>query len=329
MKLLAFVFEYGELQIKEMPDPSPGKNEVVIKLKTAGLNRRDLYIPNRRGDDKEALILGSDGAGIIEALGEEVTSFQSGDEVIINPGLRWKENTPAPPQSFDILGMPDHGTFAEKIVLSEEQVEKKPSYLSWSEAGVLALAALTGYRALVTKGRVKAGDTVFIPGAGSGVSTYMIQFAKSLGARVIVTSRSSVKLQHAKKLGADVTIPTESDWKTELKGETIDLVIDSVGRVTFNRSLEILKKGGRIVVFGATTEDNVDLNLRDFFYGQYQLFGSTMGSREELREVLQLMEDHQLHPVVDKVFSLKQAGQAMDYLKESNQFGKVVMQMEE
>lgn len=328
MKLQAFVFEYGELKIKEMADPSPGKNEVVVKMKTAGLNRRDLYIPDRRGNDKEALILGSDGAGIVEAIGEEVTSFQTGDEVIINPGLRWEENTPAPPQSFDILGMPDHGTFAEKIVLSEEQIEKKPSYLSWAEAGVLSLAALTGYRALVTKGQVKAGDTVFIPGAGSGVSTYMIQFAKSLGARVIVTSRSSDKLQHAKELGADLTIPTESDWKKELKDEVIDLVIDSVGRATFNRSLEILKKGGRIVVFGATTEDNIDLNLRDFFYGQYQLFGSTMGSREELRELLQLMEDHQLHPVVDKVFPLNQAAQAMKYLKESNQFGKVALQME-
>lgn len=328
MKLQAFVFEYGELKIKEMPEPSPGKNEVVIKLKTAGLNRRDLYIPDRRGNDKEALILGSDGAGIIESIGEEVTSFQPGDAVIINPGLRWKENTPAPPQNFDILGMPDHGTFAEKIVLSEKQIEKKPSYLSWAEAGVLSLAALTGYRALVTKGQVKAGNTVFIPGAGSGVSTYMIQFAKSLGARVIVTSRSSDKLQYAKELGADLTIPTESDWKKELEGEVIDLVIDSVGRATFNRSLEILRKGGRIVIFGATTEDNVDFNLRDFFYGQYQLFGSTMGSREELQELLHLMEKHQLRSVVDKIFPLKEAKQALSYLKDSNQFGKVALQMD-
>lgn len=324
----AFVFEHGELKIKEMPDPTPGKNDVIVKLKTAGLNRRDLYIPNRRGNDKDALILGSDGAGIIESIGAEVTSIQPGDEVIINPGLRWKENTPAPPESFDILGMPDHGTFAEKIVLSEDQVEKKPSHLTWDEAGVLALAALTGYRALVTKGQVKALDTVFIPGAGSGVSTYMLQFAKSLGAKVIVTSRSEEKLGHAKDLGADLAIATESDWKKELEDEVIDLVIDSVGRATFNRSLEILKKGGRIVVFGATTEDNIDLNLREFFYGQYQLFGSTMGSREELRELLQLMEEKQLRPVVDKVFPLEEANQALTYLKDSNQFGKVALKME-
>lgn len=193
---------------------------------------------------------------------------------------------------------------------------------------MLALAALTGYRALVTKGQVKALDTVFIPGAGSGVSTYMLQFAKSLGAKVIVTSRSEEKLEHAKDLGADLAIATESDWKKELEDEVIDLVIDSVGRATFNRSLEILKKGGRIVVFGATTEDNIDLNLREFFYGQYQLFGSTMGSREELRELLQLMEEKQLRPVVDKVFPLEEANQALTYLKDSNQFGKVALKME-
>lgn len=325
----AFVLEFGELKLKEMPIPSPGKNEVVIKLKTAGLNRRDLNIPNRRGSDKEALVLGSDGAGIIDSVGEGVSIVKVGDEVIINPSLRWGENTPAPPASFDILGMPDDGTFAEKIVLSENQVEKKPKYLSWEEAGVLALSALTGYRALVTKGQVKAGDTLFIPGAGSGVSTYMIQFAKSLGAKVIVTSRSEEKLEQAKKLGADITISTESDWNKELENEVIDLVIDSVGAATFNRSLEVLKKGGRIVTFGATTDDNIDLNLRGFFYGQYQLFGSTMGSREELRELLELMEKHELRPVVDKVFPLKETDQAFEYLQAGGQFGKIALKMEE
>ena len=324
----AFVFEYGELKLKDMPVPSPGKNEIVVKLKTAGLNRRDLSIPNRRGNDKEALILGSDGAGVVEEIGEDVTLFQPGDEVILNPALRWNDNTPAPPASFDILGMPDHGTFAEKIIISEEQAEKKPEYLSWEEAGVLALSALTGYRALVTKGEIKAGDTVFIPGAGSGVATYIIQFAKSLGAKVIVSSRSEEKLKQAKALGADIVIPTESDWNIELENEEIDLVIDSVGAATFNRSLEVLKKGGKIVIFGATTEDNIDLNLREFFYGQYQLIGSTMGSREELRDSLELMEENKIHPVVDEAFALTDTAKAFEYLESGNQFGKVALTMD-
>ncbi|RDW18042.1 zinc-binding dehydrogenase [Oceanobacillus chungangensis] len=324
----AFVLEYGELKIKEMEAPIANKGEVVVALRVAGLNRRDLYIPNRMGKDKEALILGSDGAGLVEAIGEGVTRFKVGDEVIINPSLRWFDNSDAPSKEFDLLGMPDHGTFAEKIAISEEQLEMKPENLSWEEAGVLALSALTGFRALFTKGNLKEGDTVFIPGAGSGVATYLIAFSKNAGARVIVTSRSKEKQNLAKELGADVVLDTNSDWQKELANETVDLVIDSVGRATFNRSLDILKKGGRMVTFGATTEDKIEFDLRKFFYGQYQLFGTTMGSRDELRALLIHIEKYNLHPVVDRVFSLEQAQEAFDYLKESKQFGKIALQIE-
>src|SRR5690625_4662065 len=201
----AYVYEDGQLTLKDMPVPELGEGEVLVSLRVAGLNRRDLYIPNRMGQGKEALILGSDGAGVIEAVGKNVEHVTMGEEVIINPALRWDENSDAPPETFDILGMPDHGTLAEKIVISANQVEKKPAYLSWEEAGVLALASLTGYRALFTKGQIKKGDTVFIPGAGSGVATYIIQFAKAAGARVIVTSRSEGKRDQALKIGSDLS----------------------------------------------------------------------------------------------------------------------------
>lgn len=325
----AFVMEAGQYKLKDMPEPIAQQGEVVVKIRDAGINRRDLGLLKRYGDNPEALIVGSDGAGVVESLGEGVTAFKVGDEVIINPALRWDENSDAPPEAFDILGMPDHGTFAEKIAISAEQLEKKPAHLSWEEAGGLALPALTGYRALFTKGQLKKGDTLFIPGAGSGVATFLIQFAKNAGAKVIVTSRSEEKLARAKEIGADIAIPTDSDWVKELEGQTIDLVIDSVGGATFNRSLEVLKKGGRIVIFGATTEDNVDFNLRSFFYGQYQLFGSTMGSREELREMIQHIEQHGTHPAVDRVFSLDETQEAFDYLAEGKQFGKVILRASE
>ncbi|KAA0957291.1 zinc-binding dehydrogenase [Planococcus sp. ANT_H30] len=325
----AFVMESGEWKLKDMPEPLAKSEEVVVSLKAAGINRRDLGLIKRYGDNPEAMIVGSDGAGIVESVGEDVIDFAAGDEVIINPALRWYTNSEGPPVEFDILGMPDHGTFAEKITVSAEQLEKKPHYLSWEEAGSLALPALTGYRALFTKGQVKKGETLFIPGAGSGVATFLVQFAKNIGARVIVTSRSEEKRQHAQKIGADRTIATDSDWVEEMADETIDLVIDSVGGATFNRSLDILKKGGRIVIFGATTEDTVDFNLRQFFYGQYQLFGSTMGSREELRDMLDHMESYNMRPVVDKTYSLDQAQEAFDYLASGNQFGKVVLKISE
>ncbi len=323
----AFVLEQGELKVSEMPEPKAEKGEVVVSLKVAGLNRRDLYIKNRWGKKEEALILGSDGAGVVEEVGEGVEHLSVGDEVIINPALRWDKNSDAPPEGFDILGMPDHGTIAEKIAISAEQVEKKPAHLSWEEAGVLALAGLTGYRALVTKGNVQKGQTVLIPGAGSGVATYIIQFAKAFGARVIVTSRSAEKREQALKIGADRAIDSNSDWEIELQDETIDLVIDSVGRATFNKSLQVLKQGGRIVIFGATTEDTVDFNLRDFFYGQYQLFGSTMGSREELRELIALMEKEKIKPVVGHTFKLEDIQDAFDFLEVNNQFGKIAIKI--
>ncbi|WP_017381116.1 zinc-binding dehydrogenase [Paenisporosarcina sp. TG-14] len=323
----AFVHELGELKIKEMDEPTAQQGQVVVSIKVAGLNRRDLIIPNRLGNAGQALILGSDGAGVIDSIGESVEGFCVGDEVMINPALRWYDNSDAPPAGFDILGMPDNGTFAEKVVISAEQVEIKPEHLSWEEAGVVALSGLTGYRSLFTKGNVKKGDTVFIPAAGSGVSSFLIQFAKNIGAKVIVTSRSEEKRKMALELGADIALDTNGDWEKELADETIDLIIESVGRATFNRSLDVLKKGGRIVIFGATTEDTVDFDLRKFFYGQYQLFGSTMGSREELRSMLSHMEEFKMKPVVDHTFKFDQAQEAIDYLKEGKQFGKIALQI--
>lgn len=319
----AFVHQGTELQRTKVNEPGLKTNEVKVAIKVAGLNHRDLHIPERRGHDPEPLVLGSDGAGIIEAVGADVHSFAPGDEVIINPGLGWLHQSEAPPVSFEIVGMPYNGTFAQKYVVNEQYVEKKPSYLSWEEAGVLALSALTGYRALFTKGKVAANETLFLPGAGSGVNTYIIQFAKAIGARVIVASRSDVKRQKALELGADLAIDTNQNWERELENETIDLVIDSVGGATFNRSLAILKKGGRMVTFGATTEDEVTINIREFFYGQYQLFGSTMGSKQELQHMLQFMEQYQIRPVVDQIFEYKNIEEAFHYLKEAKQFGKV------
>lgn len=323
----AYVYEYGEVILKDLPVQEVGAEEVLVSLRYAGLNRRDTAIPTRLGENQEAVTLGSDGAGVIEAVGTKVDNVKVGDEVIINPALRWEENSEAPPEGFDILGFPDHGTIAEKIVISKNQVEKKPDYLSWKEAGVLALAALTGYRALFTKGQLKKGDTVFIPGAGSGVATYIIQFAKAAGARVIVTSRSEEKRKQALEIGADLALDTADNWQDELKDEVVDLVIDSIGRATFNRSLQVLKRGGKMVVFGATTEDMIDFNVREFFYGQYQLFGSTMGSREELQALLSFMEEHKLHPIVGHTFSLHDIDEAFDFLRENKQFGKIAIQI--
>ncbi|MCA0968985.1 zinc-binding dehydrogenase [Halobacillus litoralis] len=312
------------LSVQNVEEPSVSENEVKIKVKAAGMNRRDVAVVTKRHKGaSEPLIPGSDASGIVVKTGEHVTRFAVGDEVIVNPGLGWKHNSDAPPEGFEIVGLPDHGTFAEYYTCTDEHVEKKPGHLSFEEAAVLPLAALTAYRALFTKGKLKEGQTVMLPGIGSGVLTCALLFAKAVGARVIVTSRSEEKLSKAKELGADVAVLTEHDWAEELKGETVDLLLESIGKATFEKSLGIIRKGGTIVTFGATTEDEVTFNIRQFFYGQYQLLGSTMGSAEELKEMLTFVEEHQIKPQLDRTFNLDDYQHAFQYIQQSENFGKI------
>ena len=323
----AFILEKGVLHISTKELKPLGEMDVLIELNYAGLNRRDLYMKDRIGKTEDKYILGSDGMGTIAEKGNKVINYQVGEEVIINPALNWEKNTPAPPTEFDVLGVPTDGTFSHYIVVSQQQIMKKPSYLSNKEAAVIGLSGLTGFRALFTQGQLKSGQTVFIPGAGSGVATYLIQFAKAVGATVITSSRSKTKREHALKIGADLAIDTYADWKEELKKHSVDLVIESVGEATFNRSLSILKKGGTIVVFGSTTNDLVKLNLRDFFYGQYKLIGSTMGSKEEFIQMLNFCQEHKIHPVIDSEFDLETIHDAFEHLEKNNQFGKIVINL--
>lgn len=309
---------YGELE-----EVKPGLGEVRIKLKTAGLNHRDLFVLNRHKPTDPPLVIGSDGAGIIDAVGQGVGHVQVGDEVMINPGLGWKENSDVPPAGFEIVGLPFHGTFAEYIIVPAENAAPKPEYLSWEEAGVLSLAGLTAYRALFTRGKVQPGMKVFIPGIGGGVATFLLQFAKAAGAEVYVSSRSKEKCQKALELGADKAADSNEDWNEAFGGEKMDLIIESVGAATFNKSLEILRLGGTIVTFGSSTGDEVKINLRTLFYGQQNLLGSTMGSAEEYKEMLQFIQKHQIKPVLDEVLTLDQFEQAFERLEKAAQLGKI------
>ncbi|ARI77342.1 zinc-dependent alcohol dehydrogenase family protein [Halobacillus mangrovi] len=318
------------LKVQEVEKPRLGDKDVIVKVHTAGMNRRDIAVVTKRHKAEDpALIPGSDAAGVIEAVGESVTKFQTGEEVVINPGLGWQEKSDAPPKGFEIVGLPDHGTFGEYYKCTEDHVEKKPSHLNFEEAGVLSLAALTAYRALVTRGQVKAGETVMLPGIGSGVLTFALKFAKAKGARVIVTSRSDEKLKEALSLGADRAINTNSNWNEELLDETVDLLIESIGEATFEKSLHIIRKGGTIVTFGATTNDEVKINIREFFYGQYNLLGTTMGSAEEFREMLSFLEEHKIKPQLDQLFKLEEYREAFEYLQETKNFGKIGFKLQD
>lgn len=311
------------LSYRDIEEQHPKAGEVRVALKGAGLNHRDLFTLTRHKETEAPLIVGSDGAGIIEAVGAGVMNVHVGDEVIINPGLGWKKKSDAPPPGFEIIGLPFHGTFAEKIVIPAENAVPKPKYLTWEEASVLSLAALTAYRALFTRGKLQPGMKVLIPGIGGGVATFLLQFAKAAGATVYVTSRSKEKCLKALQLGADKAIDSNDDWTVALEGQKMDLVIESVGAATFNKSLDQLRPGGTIVTFGASKGDVVELNLRRFFYGQFNLLGSTLGSGEEYNEMLKFIDTHQIKPVIDKIFELREYREAFHRMGKAEQLGKI------
>lgn len=314
---------------KDIETVPPAMGEVKVKLKFAGLNRRDLLVLNRRSEMDPAVILGSDGAGVVVEVGPGVDKLKVGDEVIINPSLRWPDQSDAPPQGFEILGHPEHGTFAEYITIAADQVEAKPENLSWEEAAVLPLSALTAYRVLFTRAKIQSGQKVLIPGIGSGVATYLVQMAKAVGAYVIVTSRSESNREKGLELGADLAIDSEGDWNEQLNGEKVDLVIESVGAATWDKSLGQLRPGGTIVVFGATAGDVVSFNLRTFFYGQFNLLGSTMGNAIEFRQMLKFVSEHGIRPVIDRVYPLSEGVAALQRLNEGDKFGKIVLSIED
>jgi NADPH:quinone reductase-like Zn-dependent oxidoreductase len=319
------------LKLEEAPDPQPGAGEAVVRLKAAALNHRDVFIwqglyPNI----KLPAILGSDGSGVVAAVGEGVDRSLIGREVVIEPGLDWGPSDEAQSKNYRILGMPEDGTYAEAIKIPAENLHPKPGRLTFEEAAALPLAGLTAYRAVVTRAKVKAGDAVLVTGIGGGVSMFAAQIAKLLGARVFVTSGSDDKLARARELGVEGGANYKNpDWGkmiTEMTGGGPNVVIDSAGGESLETAVKIIKPAGRIAFYGATT-GLAKIDLRRCFFKQLTLMGSTMGSPREFAEFLKLYDGAELRPLVDRVFPLAEAAAAHRRMNEGEQFGKVVLKI--
>jgi NADPH:quinone reductase-like Zn-dependent oxidoreductase len=329
--------ELGEaenLKLEDVPDPQPGPNEVIVRLKAAALNHRDVWI--RRGlyaGIKLPIILGSDGAGEVSAVGEGVDSSLVGRAVVINPSLDWGDDDRVQGPKYRILGLPEDGTYAQFVKVPAGNIHPKPEALSFEQAAAIPLAGLTAYRAVASRARVQPGETVLVTGIGGGVSSFALQIAKHLGARVIVTSGSDAKLERARELGADggANYRTQ-DWSKEVTalcdGQGPDVVIDSVGGETFVKAIEIIKPAGRIVTYGATTGAAQQIEVRRIFWKQLNIFGSTMGAPREFSEMLKLFGAGGLRPVVDQVFPLAETAAAHRRMEEAEQFGKIVLRIE-
>ena len=319
-----------QLRYEEVPTPRPGPGQVLVQLKAAALNHRDVWIRlGMQMADRLPLIPGSDGAGLVAEVGPGVAQVKVGDVIVILPSLNWGDREDRPSPAFKILGGPDPGTYAEFIVVPAENVFPKPSPLSMEEAAAMPLASLTAWRAVITRGQVRPGEWVVVLGVGGGVATFALQIARAAGASVIVTSSSEAKLTRAMEMGADLAINyTSENWEKivlDRTGGGADVIIDSVGKKTWGKALCALRPGGRLVTFGATTGRTTEVDIRHVFWNQLSILGTTMGSPREFAAMLALYAAGRLKPVVDSAFPLREAAEGHRRMDEGQQFGKIVL----
>lgn len=330
-----------QLVYDEVPTPVAGPGEVLIRLSHAALNHRDVWIRlGRQQTEYFPLILGSDGAGVVAEVGPGVGRARAGDEVVILPTMFCGACRPCLAgqhslcvrftRADGILGGPAPGTYAEYIVVPERNVFPRPRRLSWEAAAAFPLAGLTAYRLVVSRAGLRAGERVLIHGIGGGVATFALQIARATGARVMVTSSSPAKLERARELGAEAGVDyRRPDWERAVldwtEGLGADLVVETVGAATWNASVRLTRRGGRIGICGVTSGPEVTTNLRDVFWNQLTVLGTTMGTAEEFAALLELLETGLIEPVVDRVFPLAEAAAAHARMEAGDQLGKIVL----
>jgi zinc-binding alcohol dehydrogenase/oxidoreductase len=318
------------LQLKEVADPLPGPGEAVVAIQAAALNHRDLWIQKGQyAGLKFPIIPGSDGCGRVVDCGEGVDGFWKGQQVIINPGLDWGDRAEVQAGKFRILGLPDDGTFAERVRVPASQLFHQPSHLDIQHAAALPLAGLTAYRALFSRAKLQSGEQVLVTGVGGGAALFALQFAVAAGASVFITSGSDEKLRRAVELGATGGANyKKSDWADQLKTQAageFDVIIDSAGGEGFAQLIDLAAPGGRIAFFGATAGNPTGFDMRRVFWKQLSILGTTMGSPSDFAAMVRFVEDHRLVPLAEKSFPLREGNAALATMEAAEQFGKIVL----
>lgn len=320
------------LTVKEVAIPEPAPHEVVVRIKAAAFNHRDLWIQKGQyAGIRFPIILGADGAGIVAAAGSGVGQSWIGQEVIINPSLNWGSDPRVQAKDYVILGTPNDGTFAEYVKIDARLLYNKPSHLSFEQAAALPLAGITGYRALMKRAAAKQGETVLITGIGGGVALMCMQFAMAAGCNTYVTSGDDSKIQQAIKMGAKGGVNYKKEgWDKELKQLSggFDAIVDSSGGDTFAKLVDMAKPAGRIAMYGATLGAFNSGVPAKIFWKQLDILGSTMGNDDEFTEMVQFVNQHQIIPVVDSIYPLNQAQTALEKMATGSQLGKIVLKLE-
>ena len=333
------IHEHGGIDVlvwEEISDPVIKPDQVLVQIKAAAINHLDIWV--RRGIPGISLpmILGSDAAGIIKKVGQGVSNFIVGDAVIINPLLfcgkcetciDGRENE-CP--FIGIIGESTDGTNCDFIAVNERNLRKIPDNIDFESAASFPLAGQTAYQMLINRAQAKEDDTVLIWGSSSGVGSFGLQIAKAIGCNVIATGGSTAKCKQASDLGADISLNHYEDnilgaVKDFTNGNGVDVVFEHSGASTWDISMKILGRHGRVVTCGATTGSKVSIDLRYIFFKQQSILGSTMGNVQALDAVIELIKTDRIKPIVDEIFSMEKIADAHKYFENSNQFGKVVL----
>jgi zinc-binding alcohol dehydrogenase/oxidoreductase len=313
----------------EVAEPVAGNGDVVVRIVTAALNRRDWWI--WRDSEPASVTLGSDAAGVVIGVGPGVETVSVGDEVVINPTLGWGPGEHVPTESFEILGSPRDGTFADQVVVPAANVARRPAGFSWEEAAALNLAGLTAWRAVITCAGAADGRRVLVTGAGSGVATFAVQIAAAVGSEVWVTTSTEAKLARLQALGArGGALYSKPDWGSSLPAEAggrFDAVVDSWGAEGWPDALRSLRWGGVLVNFGDTGGEDSTVSVSEVYWAWRSIVGTTMGGPEEYRALLDHVSRHDWRPVIDSVHDLDQIESAARRLIDRDRFGKIVLRV--
>jgi len=332
--------KHGNIEVLDYLDidePICPSDKIKIKIEACSINHLDIWV--RSGipglELPLPLILGSDGSGVIIEVGDDIRGFNIGDEVIIQPGTydkncrmveNGKENYS---KSYGILGETENGVQAEYVILDPVNVYLKPNNLSFIEAASMPLVFMTSYQMLVERAKLNKNEIVLIYGGTSGIGMAAIQIAKDIGAKIISTVGDDTKIDYVKNLGADYVINHHNDnMLREIKTITnrgVDVVFEHIGPLTWMNSLKVLSIGGRIVTCGATTGNNVSIDLRHLFMKQQTILGSTMSSISSFKKVLENMNDKKYLPFIDKVYKFENVKEAHLRMENRKHFGKIVL----
>jgi len=341
----AYIENHGdinEIRVGNLDIPTIRPNEVLVETNYAALNHLDVFVV--RGWPGLSLsmphILGADGSGIIKEVGSDITTVKEGDRVTINPGLSCGKcqmclsGNQVFCKQFSIIGEHGWGTFAQFFKVPEINVFKLPDTFPLDKAAATPLTFLTAYRMLTTQANLKAGEIIFIHGAGGGVSSAAIQIAKYLGATVIATTSTSEKVRKTIELGADHVINyiemkdfIKYVYLELTKKHGIDVVIDNVGQATFPTSIRLLRPGGRLITCGATSGPSTKIDINQIFWKHLEIKGSTMSNQNEFHEVMNLVIKGKINPIIDTIYPFDQVKEAENYLMEGKQFGKVLLKI--